>query len=303
MKCARILIMLIACATLFTACARGAADLSASQENIAHTPAPIVDAIEPSASQGEVAIRTDPSDDTIPRRSTLYKTDDNGSFALRMSDVAGNPSMKSIEAGRSYDDAGFFNLTIVFEDQRTIQEIINTDLTDEDYFHCVDVTGDGYPEIVFPSLGDKNSIGFSAPLILKIENGQIAEIPLFTINEGSQIFRVQSKQEDPGTITVVSKHTDKKYEFEISPLCKLKNTQENELEFVAPSTGVYSCDIWRIAQNKYGLIWKSFIELWFEINGAGEPYAKIVASIISEGEYDGRQWVITESIQQIEYQR
>ena len=66
--------------------------------------------------------------------------------------------MELIEASKAYNDDGCFKLKIVFEDGKTIEKTLNTNLAKEDYFNCVDVTGDGYTEIVFPSLGYKNTV-------------------------------------------------------------------------------------------------------------------------------------------------
>ena len=299
--------VLIICLILFlTACAEDDARPSASQDKMLLTPAP-VEAVKESFGPQITPIAPpkesiSPFADNEPLVSTCIETDNNGSFVLRMKDVGGNSSIKLIEAGRSYKDDGYFKLVIGFENGQDIEEILSANLVKEDFFYCVDVTGDGYPEIIFPDLGYENSSGLTAPLILKIENNQIVQIPLFTINEGSQNYSVKNSRIIANTITVVSKQTGNEYSFDISPLCELKKVKANELQFVAPSTGVYSCDILCIAENKFGLTWKSFIELWFDINGTGEPYAKIVINVISTAEYKEDHWVITENLQEPLYQ-
>lgn len=288
-----IMIVMLIYIMLFTACLGHAVSSSEVLGDANDTPGF-------TAAQEEAIMNASPAENPAAQ-SSLYKREDAEGFSLKLNEIDSKAGIREIEASASYDNAGTFTLRIVFTDERIIQKEIHMDLIQEDYFSYVDVTGDGYPEIVFPSLGYENSKGLSAPRILKIEEDRIVELPLFTINEGSGIFKVQDGKKKSAIITMVSKHTDKKYDFEIMPLCEQHNVQVSDLRFVSASTGVYSCDIWHIEGTKYGLLWKSFIELWFEIDGRGEPYAEIEASIISQGEYKGGQWVVTESIQRIDY--
>ncbi len=323
MRNVRILIMLIISMMLFSAaCAKGKDSSSKVRENKVSTP---VSATNTDISSTPVCSKDNVSSFVVqedilstpasmkPTKegatssanpthlvSALHETDKNGSFVLRMRDVAGDSAIKLIEASKLYNEDEHFKLKIVYENGQAIEGVLNSNLLKEDFFYCVDMTGDGYPEIAFPDLGYENSKGLSAPLILEIENGQIVEIPLFTINEGSENFSVPKSGVDK--ITVASKQTGKEYVFDITPLSELKKVHAKELQFVAPSTGVYSCDISHIAGSKYGLTWKSFIELWFEINGAGEPYAAIVATVVSTAEYSEGRWAITEELQTLEYQ-
>lgn len=215
-------------------------------------------------------------------------------------DLNGDGLKDIVRAYREEDQQEDFWLSVYLRSGREIVERVERGpLYPENRFRCVDMDGDGMPEIVFPEIGGRSTRGDVNTTIFRLEDNKLAPMPCLETTAfdeaGPGNYAVREQElNDRFQMDLLSKESGEKHTI----TCPVSEDVQNEIRgrevvFESLSQHLYACDIKETGRDTYGLR----LRMDFEAAYVREPdleHVLISFTGAAHLRYENGAWIVTE---------